>query len=247
MDMQKNEMKPEVVLVTGGSRGIGAACVRRFIKNGDKVAFFYHAHKNEALRISEETGALALAVDVSDPIAVSKAVEEIERMLGEITVLVNNAGISHIGLFTELSDEVWNRIIGVNLSGAFYTARAVAPSMIRKKYGRIIQIGSMWGKIGASCEVAYSASKAGLRGLTMALAKELGPSGITVNCVEPGVIDTDMNRSLDEESRISLIEETPLSRIGNAAEVADAVFFLASDSAAFITGQVIGVDGGFAV
>lgn len=245
--MQKGEMKHDVVLVTGGSRGIGAATVKRFTENGYKVAFFYHSHKEEALRVSRESGALALCVDVSNPIAVSNAVKEIEHTLGEISVLVNNAGISHIGLFTELTDEEWNRIIGVNLSGAFYTARAVAPSMIRKKRGRIIQIGSMWGKSGASCEVAYSASKAGLRGLTMSLSKELGPSGVTVNCIEPGVIDTDMNASLDEETRVGLIEDTPLSRIGSADEVADAILFLASDSASFITGQVLGVDGGFAV
>lgn len=245
--MQKNETNSRVVLITGGSRGIGAACVRRFAENGDAVAFFYHTHVEEALSVSEETGALALCVDVSDPIAVSGAFKTVENTLGEISVLVNNAGISHIGLFTDLSFEEWNRIIGVNLSGAFYTARAAAPAMIRKKYGRIVQIGSMWGKVGASCEAAYSASKAGLRGLTSSLAKELGPSGITVNCVEPGVIDTDMNRSLDEASRTALIEETPLSRIGGADEVADAVFFLASDSASFITGQFIGVDGGFAI
>ncbi len=245
--MQKNETNSRVVLITGGSRGIGAACVRRFTKNGDAVAFFYHTHVEEALSVSEETGALALCVDVSDPIAVSDAFKTVENTLGEISVLVNNAGISHIGLFTDLSFEEWNRIIGVNLSGAFYTAREAAPAMIRKKYGRIVQIGSMWGKVGASCEAAYSASKAGLRGLTSSLAKELGPSGITVNCVEPGVIDTDMNRSLDEASRAALIEETPLSRIGGADEVADAVFFLASDSASFITGQFIGVDGGFAI
>jgi 3-oxoacyl-[acyl-carrier protein] reductase len=134
-----------------------------------------------------------------------------------------------------------------NLSSAFYLSRAIASDMISRQYGRIINVGSMWGKVGASCEVAYSASKAGLRGLTMALAKELGPSGITVNCVEPGVIETDMNAALDDETKAALCEETPLCRMGKPEEVAAAIGFLASDAAGFITGQMLGVDGGFAV
>lgn len=245
--MQQSKPSPRIVLITGGSRGIGASCVKKFSKNGDKVAFLYHTHKDEALAVAEETGAFMISADVSDPSSVSEAIKEIEQRLGPISVLVNNAGISQIGLFTDLKNEEWDRIIGVNLSASFYTTRAVAPAMIQNKYGRIIEIGSMWGKVGASCEVAYSASKAGLRGLTMALAKELGPSGITVNCIEPGVIDTDMNHALDTDTLEELRDETPLSRLGNADEVADAVLFLASDQASFITGQIIGVDGGFAV
>lgn len=245
--MQQSKTSPRIVLITGGSRGIGAACVKKFSRNGDKVAFLYHTHKDEALAVAEETGAFMLSADVSDPSSVSEAIKEIEQKLGSISVLINNAGISQIGLFTDLKNEEWDRIIGVNLSASFYTARAVVPSMIQNKYGRIIEIGSMWGKVGASCEVAYSASKAGLRGLTMALAKELGPSGITVNCIEPGVIDTDMNHALDADTLKELRDETPLSRLGNADEVADAAWFLASDQASFITGQIIGVDGGFAV
>jgi 3-oxoacyl-[acyl-carrier protein] reductase len=138
-------------------------------------------------------------------------------------------------------------MMGVNLDSAFYLCRALAPAMIRGGWGRIVNVGSMWGKVGASCEVHYSATKAGLRGLTMALAKELGPSGITVNCVEPGVIDTDMNAALTEEDRAALCDETPLCRIGRPEEVASAIVFLASEDAAFITGQCLGVDGGFAV
>ena len=162
-------------------------------------------------------------------------------------VLVNNAGIAQIKLFTDVTSEEWQRMIDTNLSSAFYLTRTVAPDMIARQYGRIINVGSMWGKVGASCEVAYSASKAGLRGLTMALAKELGPSGITVNGVEPGVIDTDMNAALDEAARAELCEQTPLCRIGQPQEVAALIRFLASDDASFITGQMIGVDGGFAV
>jgi 3-oxoacyl-[acyl-carrier protein] reductase len=166
---------------------------------------------------------------------------------GGIEILVNNAGISQIGLSRDLADAEWHRMLDTNLSSAFYLAREVQNYMIPQGWGRIVNIGSMWGKVGASCEVAYSAAKAGLRGMTMALCKELGPSGITVNCVEPGVIDTEMNAALDEDARRELADATPLCRIGRAAEVAAAVLFLASDEASFITGQCLGVDGGFAV
>ena len=162
-------------------------------------------------------------------------------------MLVNNAGISQIKLFSDITDEDWRKMIDTNLSGAFYTSREASRVMVSQHSGRIINIGSMWGKVGASCEVHYSASKAGLRGLTMALAKELGPSGITVNCIEPGVIDTEMNAALDEATHQELRESTPLCRIGKAEEVAAVVRFLASEEASFITGQILGVDGGFAI
>lgn len=235
------------ILITGGSRGIGAACVRAFCAQGHRVVFFYCNSEAVAQQLASETGAYAVRADVSDAAHVAAAVEEATQRLGNLDVLVNNAGISQIKLFTDLTDLDWKRMLDTNLSGAFYVTRAVAKGMIAQQSGRIINIGSMWGKVGASCEVHYSAAKAGLRGMTMALAKELGPSNITVNCVEPGVIETDMNAVLDTQTRQMLCDETPLCRMGRPEEVADAVLFLASDRAAFITGQILGVDGGFAV
>ena len=235
------------VLITGGSRGIGAACVRKFAAAGDRVAFFYRTRTEEAEKLAAETGATAYRVDITDSEAVESAIAEWIAKAGKIDVLVNNAGIAQSKLFTDLTDGDWEKMIGTNLGGAFRVTRAVARGMVRNHKGSIVNVGSMWGKVGASCEVHYSAAKAGLRGMTMALAKELGPSGIRVNCVEPGVIETEMNAGLDEKSREELREATPLCRIGSPEEVANAVYFLASDAASFITGQCIGVDGGFAV
>lgn len=236
------------VLISGGSRGIGAALVRAFVQNGDAVAFLYRQSDAAASAVAAETGAVAIRCDVSRPDEVRAAVKQAEKALGgAVTMLVNNAGLSHIGLSRDITDAEWRQIVDTNLSGALYLCREAQGAMIAAGRGRIVNIGSMWGKTGASCEVAYSASKAGLRGLTMALAKELGPSGITVNCVEPGLIDTDMNAALDAEARAALVEETPLCRIGTPRDVAAAVLFFASDAASFITGQILGVDGGFAV
>lgn len=235
------------ILITGGSRGIGAACVEAFAEQGDRVCFIYHKNHKAAERVSGLTGATAIAADLSDPDAARHAVEQAITMLGGIDVLVNNAGIAQISLMQDVSDADWRRMVDTNLSSAFYVSRAVIPQMIRQGGGAIVHIGSMWGKTGASCEVAYSAAKAGIRGLTQSMAKELGPSHIRVNCVEPGVIDTEMNAALEEETRCVLAEETPLCRIGTPQEVASAVLFLASDAASFITGQILGVDGGYAV
>ena len=235
------------VLITGGSRGIGASCVRAFSKRGDRVAFFYRSSHEAAEKLARETGAFAICADVADAESVKEAVARAREHLGTIDALVNNAGVGQIKLLSDLTDADWNRMIDTNLSGAFYTCREVSRLMVAEQHGFIVNIGSMWGKVGASCEVHYSAAKAGLRGMTMALAKELGPSNITVNCVEPGVIDTEMNAALDAETRRALCDETPLCRIGTPEDVAAAVLFLCSDAASFITGQCLGVDGGFAV
>lgn len=238
MDMRK-------IIVTGGSRGIGAEVVRRFALNGDRVVFFYNNSEDRARLLAAETGAEAVKADLSDPSSAEKAMKEAVTSLNGVDVLVNSAGVAQIKLFTDLTDSDWERMVSTDLSGSFYTCRAAAREMVKAHYGRIINIGSVWGRVGASCEVHYSAAKAGIRGLTMALAKELGPSGITVNCIEPGVIETEMNSVLDDDTRRSLAGDTPLCRLGSVGDIAEAVFFLASDGASFITGQCLGVDGGF--
>ena len=235
------------VIVTGGSRGIGRACVELFAENGYAVAFIYHSNDMAAKECAEVTGALAIKADLSDPEEADWAYNKAVDYLGGVDVLVNNAGISSSGLITDMTDDAWMKVMNTNLSSAFYMSRAVTRDFVRQQSGAIVNIGSVWGRCGASCEAAYSASKAGLRGLTLSMAKELGPSGIRINCVEPGVIDTDMNACYDEDDIADLCEQTPLYRLGDPAEVAELVYFLASEKASFITAQIIGVDGGFGI
>lgn len=242
---------PDHVLITGGSRGIGAAAVRAFAAQGARVVFTYHSHQNAAqalvAELSVTADVTALPCDAADPAQVRRVVQQAEELLGGISVLVCNAGIAQSKLFTDLTDEDWRRMMGVDLDGPFYFARAVLPGMIRRKYGRILFVSSMWGQTGGSCEVHYSAAKAGVIGLCKALAKEEGPSGITVNCVAPGVIETDMMACYSRQDKDALAEETPVGRLGTPDEVAATLVFLAGPQAGYITGQVIGQNGGLVI
>lgn len=235
----------KTVLITGGSRGIGRAMVELFAQNGYAVAFTYKSSESEAKSLAESTGAVRIKADSAVEAEVVSAVKIAEEKLGHVDCLINNAGISSFSLFTDLSLEEWNKCLSVNLTGAFLYSKAVIPAMVNRKQGRIINITSMWGMVGSSCEVHYSTAKAGLIGMTKALAKELGPSGITVNAIAPGLIETDMNKSLSEEDKAAICEETPLMRIGMPKDVAEAALFLASHSASFVTGEVMNVSGGY--
>ena len=235
------------VLVTGGSRGIGKECVLEFTRLGYKVAFTYLNSKSEAMELSRLTGATAILADSSVEADVVSAVKTAREALGTVDVLINNAAISSFSLFTELSLSEWNKTFAVSVTGAFLYSRECLSEMINKKQGRIINISSMWGLVGSSCEVHYSAAKAAIIGMTKALAKEVGPSGITVNAIAPGVINTDMNSALTKEDLNALCEETPLGRIGEPIEVARAAAYLASDDASFITGAVLNISGGMVV
>lgn len=242
----------KTVLITGGTRGIGAALVEAFAKEGYNVAFTYKnsAEKAEEIcNIIKANGGsiISICADSSVPLSVSNAVEQAVKEFGKIDVLVNNSGIAQQKLFTDISDDDWSNMINNNLSSVFYYCRQVLPQMISRKNGCIINISSMWGEVGASCEVHYSAAKAGVIGLTKALAKEVGPSGIRVNCISPGVIRTDMLADFTNEDIAALAEETPLGRIGKPQDIAAAALFLASDESSFITGQVLGVNGGFII
>lgn len=241
----------KTALVTGGAKGIGSAICRALAIDGYKIAINYNSSQTEAVDLKNELSAITeveiFKADVSDSKQVKEMFSVIEKVFGGVDVLVNNAGIAGQMLFTDITDEMWQKMINVNLSSAFYCCREALKFMINKKSGRIINIASMWGETGASMEVHYSASKAGLIGLTKALAKEVGLSGVTVNAVSPGVIMTDMMNSFSEADIAVLKDETPLNSLGTAENVADAVSFLASEKADFITGQVISVNGGFVI
>lgn len=239
----------KTVLITGAARGIGAAAAEGFAEAGYQVVinYLHSAEKAEALAARWPGRALAVQADVADPAQVEAMFAAAERAFGGVDVLMCNAGIAAQKLFTDVTDEEWQRMLAVHLSGAFYCCRRALPHMIRRKWGRILIVSSMWGQVGGSCEVHYSAAKAGLIGLTKALAQEEGPSGVTVNCIAPGVVETDMMAGFSAADKQALAEETPLCRLGRPEEVAAAAVFLAGDQAAFITGQVLGVNGGLVV
>lgn len=229
----------ETVVITGGSRGIGAAAVEAFAARGDRVYFLYEKQHQTAAAVAAKTGATPICCDVSQGAAVKNAFSQIP----DVDVLICNAGVMHFGLLSQMEESEWDRLFDVNVKGIYHCVGAAMPCFLRKQSGCIITVSSMWGQVGASCEAAYSATKGAVIGLTKALAKELGPSGIRVNCVAPGVILTDMCRSVAPEVLSQLAEETPLGRNGTAQDVAQAMVFLAQGS--FVTGQVLGVSGGF--
>lgn len=239
----------KTAIVTGAARGIGKAIAKRLVEDGFFVAAVYNSSEKLAKELESELNpnVKAYKCDVSDSESVNAVVRAVLKDRKTVDVLVNNAGIAQQKLFTDITDEDWSRMIGIDLSGAFYFTRAVLPSMINEKSGRIINITSMWGETGGSCEVHYSAAKAGLIGMTKALAKETGLSGICVNAVSPGVIETDMMSGFSEADKEALREEIPLSRLGSVEDVANTVAFLCSEKASYITGQVISVNGGIVI
>lgn len=229
------------IFITGGARGIGAAAVRAFARRGDRVLFLYEKNHAAAQALARETGAQAICGDVSDPEAVAGAF----RGLDELDVLINNAGLAHYGLLSQTTPAQWDRIFDVNVKGAYLCINAATPLFLRRHRGCIINLASMWGQVGASCEAAYSAAKGAVLALTKALAKELGPSGIRVNAIAPGLILTDMTADLSPETLEELREQTPLGRHGTPEDVARAMVYLAE--AEFVTGQVLPVNGGFII
>ena len=231
------------VLITGGAKGIGASCAKAFAAAGYNVIINYNHSQDAAEKLAKELGCTAIKADISS----RSQAEEMFAAAGNVDILVNNAGISISGLFTDMTLDQWNRIFNVNVDGVFNCCQLAIPHMVHEKYGRIINISSIWGITGASCECAYSATKSAVIGLTKALAKELGPSGITVNSIAPGVIATDMLNGLTDEDLDVLRDETPIGRLGSPEDIANAALFLASERAGFITGQVLSPNGGFVI
>lgn len=240
------------VLITGASRGIGAAAARRFAEAGDRVAVNYVNNKNLAQGLvadllSSGYQAKAFRADISCMTDVIRMLNDVHLAFGPVDVLVNNAGIAEQKVFAEITEQDWDRMFGTNVKGMYFCAQAVLSDFLQKQAGSIINVSSVWGITGASCEVHYSAAKAAVIGFTKALAKELAPSGVRVNCVAPGVIATDMNAALSEETLAGLREETPLGAIGTPEQIAESIHFLASGQAGFITGQVLSPNGGFLI
>ncbi|MGN0999080.1 MAG: SDR family oxidoreductase [Faecousia sp.] len=229
------------VVITGGSRGIGAAAVELFAARGDRVFFLYEKNHSAAEAVAAKTGAKAIRCDVADDAQVQAAFSQI----GEVDILICSAGISRFGLLSMMEEADWNRIFAVNVGGIFHCVKAAMPFFLQKHAGCIITVSSMWGQVGASCEAAYSATKGAVIALSQSLAKELGPSGIRVNCVAPGVILTDMCAEIDPQILSDLARETPVGRNGTAEDVAKAMEYLAD--APFVTGQVLGVNGGYVI
>ena len=226
------------VVITGGSRGIGAAAVAAFAARGDRVYFLYEKNHEAAKKVTTQTGATAICCDVADKAAVEKAFAEIS----DVDILVCNAGICHYGLMRQITEEEWDREFAVNVKGIYHCVNAATGSFLKKQKGCVITVSSMWGQVGASCEVAYSATKGAVIAMTKALAQELGPSGIRVNCIAPGVILTDMCAEVSEETMEQLRQETPVGRNGLPEDIAKAMVYLAD--AEFITGEVLSVNGG---
>jgi 3-oxoacyl-[acyl-carrier protein] reductase len=242
----------KTVLVTGAAKGIGRAIAEVFAENEFNVVINYLSSEKSAQSLVSELkergfSALALSADITQKAQVEKMFEQAYQAFGSIDILVNNAGISHYKLFQEITEDEWDKMINVHLKGMYNCSQQVVPEMIRKNTGKIINISSIWGMVGASCEVSYSTAKAGMIGFTKALAKELGPSNIQVNCVAPGVIDTDMLNPLSQEDKELVREEIPLMRFGQAKEIAKVVLFLAKQESDYITGQVISPNGGLVI
>jgi len=229
------------IVITGGSRGIGAAAVELFAGQGHRVFFLYEKQHTAAQAVAGMTGATAICCDVSNGQAVRQAFSQI----GDVDVLICNAGICHYGLMSQMEEQQWDRLFDVNVKGIFHCVNAAMPAFLRKHSGCIITVSSMWGQAGASCEAAYSATKGAVIALTKALAQELGPSGIRVNCIAPGVILTDMCANVDPQVLQSMAQESPVGRNGTPMDVAQAMDYLTK--ASFITGQVLGVNGGYVI
>ena len=237
----------KTVFITGGSRGIGECAVKEFSHLGYNVAFTYFKSEDKAKKLEKSTGACGIFCDVSKSEDVENAVKSATKKYGKIDILINNAGISEFALFTDITDEMWHKMIDTNLSSAFYASRAVLPGMISRKDGVIINVSSMWGQVGASCETHYSVSKAGMIGLTKSMARELASRNITVNAVAPGFIETEMTAVLSDAVKEGAVKQIPVGRFGQPEDIANMVKYLASEEAAYVTGQVICVDGGMAM